>query len=149
MKKIINVVAVVAVAVAGLMSTGCSSPTYASRQSQINSAVIGGLLGGAAGGVIGNNIGDNNNVPLGIAIGTALGGFAGSTYGSGQDNTRHQIEALQMQAAFSTVTVVNGNGSVTPVPLASIGNGQYRGPKGEIYNGLPNADTLKRAGYGF
>jgi hypothetical protein len=43
-----------------------------------------------------------------------------------------------------TVWVQNSNGSQTPVELRRSGNGQYIGPRGEYYMGLPSNDQLRQ-----
>lgn len=48
----------------------------------------------------------------------------------------------------TTVMVENSNGSRTPVDLQLLGSNQWKGPRGEIYNGLPDNDQLQDA-YGF
>jgi outer membrane lipoprotein SlyB len=135
-------------AAAVALLTGCASPTYQTRQSEINSAVLGALAGGTLGGVIGNNTGDRNNDVLGAAIGAAAGAWLGQQYGQGQDNTRNRLQALETQSQVETVMVHNSNGSFTPVVLNKVGYGQYRGPRGEIYTARPSDDQLKTA-YGF
>jgi hypothetical protein len=47
-----------------------------------------------------------------------------------------------------TIMVENSNGSRTPVTLSPIGGNQWKGPKGEIYNGIPDQRQLSSA-YGF
>lgn len=131
-----------------VLATGCTSPTYQSRQSEINSAVGAGLVGGTLGAVIGNNIGDGENQLLGAAIGTAAGAWLGQQHGKGQDNTRQRLESLEAQSQTETVMIPNANGSYTPVVLSKAGHGQYRGPRGEIYTARPSEDQLKQA-YGF
>ena len=64
-------------AAAMLALSGCATPSYQARQSEINSAVAGALAGGVLGGVVGNNVGDNNNEVLGAAIGAASGAWLG------------------------------------------------------------------------
>ena len=41
-----------------------------------------------------------------------------------------------------TIIIDNDNGSRTPVKLYPIGSNQWKGPKGEIYNGLPSQEQL-------
>ncbi|MBN1309534.1 MAG: hypothetical protein JXA18_16560 [Chitinispirillaceae bacterium] len=48
----------------------------------------------------------------------------------------------------ATVMVENSNGSRTPVELEPLGGNQWKGPRGEIYDGLPSNEQL-REGYGF
>ena len=131
-----------------LLAGGCASPTYQTRQSEINSAVVGAVAGGVLGGVLGNNLGDGKNDVLGAAIGAASGAWMGQQYGQGQDNTRHRLESLEAQSQTETVMVQNNNGSYMPVVLTKVGYGQYRGPRGEIYTARPTEAQLKTA-YGF
>jgi uncharacterized protein YcfJ len=131
--------------IAAVALTGCASPQYQARRSEINSAVVGGLAGAAAGGVIGNNVGDNQNVALGAAIGTLAGAWMGQQYGRTQDNYRNRLDALETQSQIETMMIPNSNGSYTPVTLNKVGYGQYRGPRGEIYTSMPSAEQLKQA----
>ena len=133
------------VLVTGLLASGCASPTYQTRQSEINSSVLGAVAGGVLGGVIGNNVGDGKNDVLGAAIGSAAGAWMGNQYGKTQDNTRNRLEALETQSQVETVMIVNSNGSYTPVTLTKVGYGQYRGPRGEIYTARPTEEQLKQA----
>ncbi len=50
--------------------------------------------------------------------------------------------------AKTVIMVENSNGSRTPVELEPLGNNQWRGPRGEIYDGLPSEEQLRK-GYGF
>jgi hypothetical protein len=51
-------------------------------------------------------------------------------------------------AATTTIMIENSNGSRTPVELQAMGSNQWKGPRGEIYDGLPSNGQLKEA-YGF
>jgi outer membrane lipoprotein SlyB len=130
------------------LASGCASPTYQARQSEINSALTGALAGGVLGGVLGNNMGDRENDVLGAAIGTAAGAWLGQQYGVKQDNVRHRLDALESQSQVETIMIQNANGSYMPVVLTKVGYGQYRGPRGEIYTARPAEDQLQKA-YGF
>ena len=134
--------------VTSLLFTGCATPGYQSRQAEYNNMGIGAVLGAVLGGVIGNNVGDGENQVLGAAIGAASGAWAGQQTGQAQDRTRQRIDNLERQATSQTIMVSNSNGSYTPVNIVNIGNGQYRGPRGEIYNGMPTESQLKSV-YGF
>ena len=136
------------VVVLAAMLTGCASPQYSGRSSEINSSAAGAIVGGTLGGVLGNNLGDRKNDVLGAAIGAATGAWLGQHYGQGQDNTRHRLDALETSQQTETIMVNNSNGSYTPVTLTRVGYGQYRGPRGEIYTAMPSGDQLKVA-YGF
>jgi hypothetical protein len=48
----------------------------------------------------------------------------------------------------TTILVLNGNGSKTPVRLEELEGGKWKGPKGEIYDSLPTQEQLRSA-YGF
>ncbi|MBN1578106.1 MAG: hypothetical protein JW913_16210 [Chitinispirillaceae bacterium] len=48
----------------------------------------------------------------------------------------------------TTVMVENSNGSRTPIELEPLGSNQWKGPRGEVYDGLPSNEQLKE-GYGF
>ena len=48
----------------------------------------------------------------------------------------------------TTIMIENSNGSRTPVELEPMGSNQWKGPRGEIYDGLPRDDQLQEA-YGF
>lgn len=50
--------------------------------------------------------------------------------------------------ATTTIMIENSNGSRTPVNLEPMGSNQWKGPKGEIYDGIPTEDQLRDA-YGF
>lgn len=49
---------------------------------------------------------------------------------------------------LTTIMITNSNGSRTPVELEPLGANQWKGPRGEIYDGLPTEDQLQE-GYGF
>lgn len=55
---------------------------------------------------------------------------------------------VQNSSSDVTVMVENSNGSRTPVTLSPIGANQWKGPRGEIYNGIPDNRQLASA-YGF
>ncbi|MBN1758839.1 MAG: hypothetical protein JW863_10995 [Chitinispirillaceae bacterium] len=48
----------------------------------------------------------------------------------------------------TTIMIENSNGSRTPVELKPMGSNQWKGPNGEIYDGLPSDEQLQQA-YGF
>ena len=58
-----------AMAIAAAALTGCASPQYGARQSEINSSVAGAVLGGTLGGVIG--------IVLGATIGWLINILSG------------------------------------------------------------------------
>lgn len=147
MKSIWTTAAVVTISVLAVGLTGCATPDYQARQSEMNSTVIGAALGGVLGGVLGNNVGDGRNQVLGAALGTALGGWAGNQYGRGQDGMQNRITALEQAQSTVTVMVHNSNGSYTPVVLRKYGT-QFVGPRGEYYAAQPGEGQLKPV-YGF
>jgi hypothetical protein len=55
---------------------------------------------------------------------------------------------VQNTSSDITIMVENSNGSRTPVTLSPIGGNQWKGPRGEIYNGIPDGKQLVSA-YGF
>ncbi len=145
MKTILRIAAAAAI---GTSLVGCASPQYQARPSETQSTIAGAILGGALGGIVGNNIGDGKNQVLGAAIGAASGAWVGQQYGQGQDQVRHRLDALESANSAETIMIHNSNGSYTPVSLAKVGYGQYRGPRGEVYPSRPTEDQLRIA-YGF
>ncbi|HEX2958611.1 MAG TPA: DUF6515 family protein [Chitinispirillaceae bacterium] len=59
-----------------------------------------------------------------------------------------QVVVQQNSPSDVTIMVENSNGSRTPVTLNPIGGNQWKGPRGEIYNGIPDNQQLANA-YGF
>ncbi len=59
-----------------------------------------------------------------------------------------QVVVQQSSSSDVTIMVNNSNGSRTPVTLSPIGGNQWKGPRGEIYNGIPDNQQLSSA-YGF
>ena len=55
-----------------------------------------------------------------------------------------QVVVVQPEPATETVWIVNSNGSRTPVVLRRADGGQYVGPKGEYYQGLPSNEQLRQ-----
>jgi len=144
-----RVIAVMGSLAAMVWASGCATPAhYQGRESEYRSTVNGALVGGTLGGIIGNNVGDRKNDVLGAAVGALAGAWVGQQYGAGQDQTRHRIEALESMNSQETLMIQNSNGSYTPVQLAKVGYGQYRGPRGEIYTSRPSEQQLRTA-YGF
>lgn len=58
------------------------------------------------------------------------------------------VVVKEKSAATTAVMVENSNGSRTPVELEPLGGNQWKGPRGEIYDGLPTDEQLKEV-YGF
>lgn len=107
-----------------------------------------GTLGGAAtgalvGGVAGNNI-KGISKEEGAIAGALVGGLIGNRMGAQQD----QINAIDARANNMTLSVRNSNGSITPVPLTRVQGDTWRGPRGEIYQGVPSEGQLRQL-YGF
>lgn len=131
-----------AVLLTSTLLSGCANSP--SRQSAVQQGTaVGAVSGGVLGGVIGNNVGDGENQVLGAALGAIAGGVAGNRIATRRADTQSQIQAAQNAANTHVVNVSNSNGSITPVTLVHIGNGQWRGPRGEIYNNLPGEPQLK------
>lgn len=122
-----------------IISTGCESTSQRTE----DATVVGAIAGGVLGGVVGHNVGDGGNEALGAVIGATAGGMAGREYGKRQDDIDTRISNAERAANTVTINIQNSNGSYTPVTLMNIGNGQYRGPRGEIYNGIPTEDQLR------
>jgi hypothetical protein len=59
-----------------------------------------------------------------------------------------QVVVQQSAPSDVTIMVQNSNGSQTPVTLSPMGGNQWKGPRGEIYNGIPGNQQLASA-YGF
>jgi len=126
-----------------ILGAGCVTPGGDQMSDKTQDGVGGALLGGALGAIVGNNVGDHHNQLLGAAIGAAVGGFAGGSYGQGQDQLNQKLDNIETQVNTTTVMVNNNNGSYTPVTLVKMGDDQWKGPHGEIYNGLPTAEQLR------
>lgn len=111
--------------------------------SQTRSTLGGATAGAVAGGIIGNNVKGINSTEGAIG-GALIGGLIGNTMGRQQD----QINAIDARTNYMTVSVRNSNGSITPVQLTRVQGETWRGPRGEIYNGVPSENQL-RGMYGF
>lgn len=111
--------------------------------SQARGTVGGATAGALIGGIAGNNISGINKTEGAIA-GAVIGGLLGNTMGRQQD----QINAIDARTNYTTVSVRNSNGSITPVQLTRVQGETWRGPRGEIYNGVPSESQLSRS-YGF
>lgn len=127
---------------------GCASTDH--NRSERYGTATGAAVGGVTGAIVGHNWGDGNTKDraTGAMIGTMAGAMVGNHLGQSQDHTRNRIEALERQSSTTFITINNSNGSMTQVPLVHSGNGTYRGPRGEIYVGLPSQEQLKPV-YGF
>jgi hypothetical protein len=102
------------------------------------------------GAIAGNNIKGVSRTE-GAVAGALVGGLVGGSSGRQQGQIagqQQQINAMQQQMNTRTVNITNSNGSVTPVVLQQVGNNQWRGPRGEIYNSVPSESQLKKV-YGF
>lgn len=127
----------IAAAVAALALTNCAT-------NQGTGTLLGGATGAGLGAIAGNNI-DGLSSTEGAIGGAVIGGLLGNTMGRQQD----QINAVDARANSSTVSVRNSNGSYSTVPLTRVQGDTWRGPRGEIYNGMPSSGQLRAAGYGF
>ena len=130
------------IATTALMVAGCASQPGGPTDQQKYGAG-GAVVGGTLGAIIGNNVGDRHNQLLGAAIGAALGGVAAAAQGNQQDQMKSRLNNIELQVNTTTVMIDNPNRSVTPVSLINLGNGQYRGPRGEVYNGIPTVEQLR------
>jgi len=93
-------VGLVALALAGMMLTGCSGGSLTTRE---KGAGIGALGGAAAGGIIGATVGHPG---AGAAIGGALGLGAGALVGDymqGQEQQQYQSNQQQIQQNQRTI----------------------------------------------
>ena len=128
-----------------LIAYGCTAGPGEQRQT-----ATGALIGAGAGAIAGNNI-KGVSTTEGAVAGAVIGGLIGNTTGKQQDQVnaqQAQINAIQAEQNRSVVHITNSNGSMTPVVLHRVGQGQWQGPKGEIYNTLPGPEQLKTV-YGF
>lgn len=136
MKRII----VMAIMVA-MVGSGCTSMN-ADRQT-----ALGAAIGTGVGMVLGNNLGSgHDDRALGGVAGGLLGGYLarqGAVQKQQADEQAAQLRALQTQANTVTVWIDNDNGSRTPVTLVKTADGQYIGPNGEYYMGMPTQAQLK------
>jgi len=109
-------------------------------------AQLGSALGALAGAGIGQLAGGDTEATL---IGAAVGAGAGYILGNETDKKAAVAErdAIRADQNSSVVWITNSNGSQVPVRLAKNGPA-YIGPRGEIYNQLPNQDQLRPV-YGF
>lgn len=124
---------------------GCGAGPQTRRQ-----GVIGAGVGAAAGAIIGNNVKGVNSAEGAIA-GAILGGLAGGARGQTHDRMdaqQAQLNQMRYEMNSRTIMITNSNGSQTPVVVTKISPTQWRGPRGEIYNGLPSPQQLQRV-YGF
>ena len=102
-------------------------------------------LGGAAAGAGLGSIMSKGDRGKGALWGTIIGGFLGNQMGRQQENSQQlesRIQNIERQGRTETVWIQNPNGSQTPVVLERYG-GQWKGPKGELYNGFPTEDQLR------
>lgn len=124
----------------GALAIGCASDPYTTR-----GAVGGSAAGAGLGYLAGRNIKGMSRTE-GAVAGAMVGGLLGGSMGKQQGQIagqQQQIAAMQQQMNTTTVNVTNSNGSVTPVVLRQVGNNQWQGPRGEIYNGVPTEAQLK------
>lgn len=127
-----------AAAAVSLTLIGCEG-----MNSQTSGTLGGAATGALVGGIAGNNISGISKEEGAIA-GALVGGLIGNRMGAQQD----QIRAIDARANNMTLSVRNSNGSVTPVPLTRVQGDTWRGPRGEIYQGVPSEGQLRQL-YGF
>ena len=120
-----------------LLQAGCAT-TDADR-----ATALGAGLGAGLGMVLGHNFGHSEHDRLlGAAAGAAVGGSLARQRVE-QQQLQTQIRGVQQQQSMATVWIANPNGSRTPVLLRAADGGQYIGPRGEYYAGLPSEDQLR------
>jgi hypothetical protein len=130
-----------------VFGSGCQ--TTQSGSAAESGTAGGAFLGAGLGAILGNNINGLSSAEGAIA-GALVGGLLGHTTGKQQDQLDAQekkIAQMNRERSQTVVHVKNSNGSQTPVVLIMVGADQWRGPKGEIYTGLPTEEQL-RAVYG-
>lgn len=120
-----------------LIQAGCAT-TDAERATALGAGVGAGL-----GMILGHNFGHSEHDRLlGAAAGAAIGGaLARQQYE--QQKTQTRLNWMQQQQTMVTVWITNSNGSRTPVLLRAADGGQFIGPRGEYYAGLPTEDQLR------
>lgn len=130
---------VMGVVTAGLLliQTGCAT-------NEVNQAsALGAGLGAGLGMVLGHNFGHSEHDRLlGAAAGAAVGGLMARQRAE-QQQIHSRIDGVQQQQHMVTIWVANPNGSRTPVLLRAAEGGQYIGPRGEYYAGVPGEDQLR------
>jgi len=129
--------AIIGTAAGLLLQTGCAT-TDADR-----ATALGAGLGAGLGMILGHNFGHSRDDRLlGAAAGAAIGGaLARQSYD--QQQTQSRVNLVQQQQMMVTVWIANANGSRTPVLLRAADGGQYIGPRGEYYAGLPTEEQLR------
>lgn len=124
---------------AGLLAVGAAGcvTTEADRM-----ALLGTAAGAGAGAVLGHNFGgSDHDRTLGAIAGAAVGGVMARQYGRERE-MQSDINQLRLQQSVVTIWVPNANGSRVPVTLRATDGGQYIGPRGEYYPGLPTDTQL-------
>ncbi len=117
--------------------TGCAT-TDADR-----ATALGAGAGAGLGMVLGHNFGHSEHDRLlGAAAGALVGGTLARQHAERRELER-RLDAVQQQQVFTTVWIPNSNGSRTPVTLRAAEGGQYIGPRGEYYAGLPSPEQLR------
>lgn len=125
-----SLIPIITLAATAVLGTSCNTTG--------SGAAVGGAAGAGAGIIAGNNISGLSRSE-GALIGGAIGALAGGAHGRQQE----QINRLDSQQNTYVVNVNNSNGSVTPVQLRRVNQGQWQGPRGEIYDGIPSSSQLK------
>ena len=119
------------------MQTGCAT-TEADRATALGAGVGAGL-----GMVLGHNFGHSEHDRL---LGAAAGALVGGAMARNEMERRQlerRVTGIEQQQSMVTVWIQNSNGSRTPVLLRATTGGQYIGPRGEYYAGLPTEDQLR------
>jgi surface antigen len=127
-KKILALLAVVAISVTACTNTGTGSgPT-------INKEFLGGATGAILGGVVGSKVGKGTGQLVGVGVGTLLGTMVGSSIGASLDKADLMYADRANQRAYTapvgeTISWNNpdsGNsGTITPVRDGTSTNGRY------------------------
>lgn len=60
-----------------------------------------------------------------------------------RDSPPSAPQAEEVRQEQTTVYIHNPNGSRTPVVLTRVGPDQWRGPRGEVYHGIPAEESLR------
>lgn len=122
-----------------LVQSGCQT-TETDKQ-----AALGAVIGAGAGSVLGHNLGGGkgDNRALGAAAGAVIGGLVANEMAQ-RDAMQQQMNMMQQQQFIHTVWIENSNGSKTPITLRQTEGGQFIGPRGEYYQGMPSQEQLKK-----
>ena len=89
-------IAVVGIAIAALVVSGCESMGTAAQSKTTQGAVLGGLLGAGTGAIIGNQ---TDHAGAGTAIGAGLGALGGGLLGHAMEENSHQAQTQSTPVA--------------------------------------------------